>query len=429
MKVFDKIIGYKAVKLELERIADMMLNQQKYKALGVRMPKGLLLFGEPGVGKTLIANCLIEAGKRKVFVCRKDKPNGDFVNAIKKTYTLAKENAPSIVFLDDMDKFANGDERHRNAEEYVTIQSSIDSLDGRDVFTIATVNNRFNLPESLLRAGRFDKTIDIEVPKGDDAVKIVEHYLKQKKYVSNIDPVEIAKILNGKSCAELESVINEAGIYAGYANKQFIEYEDIIKACMRVIFCAPEDNLQENDIFVENTACHEAGHAVVAEILEPGSVSLVSICGHIGEINGVTSYYQNENYWKSKKYMENRVITLLAGKAATELTYGETCDVGAYNDIHRACNIAKRFIDDYCGNGFDKFQFTFTPSNNLINKKETSTFAEIEKYYQIAKKIIIENKEFFDGVIKALLQKKTLIGKDIQQIKNQIKISANQKNK
>lgn len=425
MSEFDKIIGYKAVKLELQRLADIMKNLDKYKNLGVKMPKGLLLSGDPGVGKTLMANCLIKESGRKVFVCRKDKPNGNFVNEIRNIYNLAKESAPCIVLLDDMDKFANGDEMHRNAQEYVTVQSCIDCLEGEDVFTIATVNNKYNLPTSLLRAGRFDKNIEVDVPKGDDAVKIIQHYLKQKKYVSNINPAEIARILNGHSCAELETVVNEAGIYAGYLNKEFIEFDDIIKACMRIIFHAPEDNLNYDNVYMENTAYHEAGHAVVAEILEPNSVNLVSICNHIGDIGGVTSYYQDENYWQSKKYMENRVMVVLAGKAATEVIYGDCCDVGANDDIRRAIKIVERFIDHYCGYGFDKFEFAMHSSNNFLSRREDTVFAEMEKYYQMAKKIIIQNKNFFEDIAKMLIKKKTLVCNDIQQIRSKYKISKN----
>ena len=114
MQEFDKIIGYGSIKKELMRICDIMRNEELYKKLGVFVPSGLLLYGAPGVGKTTMANCFIAASGRKAFVCRKDKPDGDFVNEIKRTFEKAAENAPSIVFLDDMDKFANGDDRHSN---------------------------------------------------------------------------------------------------------------------------------------------------------------------------------------------------------------------------------------------------------------------------------------------------------------------------
>ena len=112
MGKFDGIIGYSAVKKELLQIADTLKNQEHYQKLGVSAPRGLLLFGEPGVGKSLMASAVIEASGRKAFVCRKDQPNGDFVKQIKETFDQAAENAPSIVLLDDMDKFANADERH-----------------------------------------------------------------------------------------------------------------------------------------------------------------------------------------------------------------------------------------------------------------------------------------------------------------------------
>ena len=164
MSEFDKIIGYKDVKAELFRLCDVIKNADKYKALGVAPIGGLLLDGEPGVGKTLMANCFIKESGRKAFVCRKNKPDGEFVNEIKNVFNEAAENAPSIILLDDMDKFANEDDYHRNAEEYVTVQSCIDEIKGKDVFVLATTNGTENLPRSLLRAGRFDCIINVDAP-------------------------------------------------------------------------------------------------------------------------------------------------------------------------------------------------------------------------------------------------------------------------
>ena len=151
MSKFDSIIGYSAIKHDLIRIADTLKSRDAYEKLGVSSPRGLLLHGEPGVGKSLMASAVIEESGRNAFTCRKDKPNGDFVNTIKATFDEAAKNAPSIVFLDDMDKFTNGDELHPNAEEYVTVQSCIDEVRGKDVFVIATVNNKRCLPHSLRR--------------------------------------------------------------------------------------------------------------------------------------------------------------------------------------------------------------------------------------------------------------------------------------
>ena len=133
MSKFDMIIGYTGIKKELQQVADTLKNCEAYEKLNVSLPRELLLYGEPGVGKSLMASALIEASERSVFACRKDKTNGDFVNEIRKVFNKAIENAPLIVYLDDLDKFANGDENHRDAEEYVTVQSCIDEVKEKGV--------------------------------------------------------------------------------------------------------------------------------------------------------------------------------------------------------------------------------------------------------------------------------------------------------
>lgn len=194
MNAFEKIIGYEAIKKELAQISDVLANKEAYERLGVSSPRGLLLHGDPGVGKTLMASAVIKASGRKAFTCRKNSPNGDFVKKIKKTFKDAAEAAPSIVLLDDMDKFANGDDCHPDAEEYVTVQSCIDEIKGKEVFVLATANSLRALPRSLKRAGRFDRVIEVNNPRGEDAVKIIEHYIKGKKFVGDMDAVTVARM-------------------------------------------------------------------------------------------------------------------------------------------------------------------------------------------------------------------------------------------
>ena len=415
MSEFDKIIGYKDIKTELFRICDVIKNADKYKALGVAPIGGLLLDGDPGVGKTLMANCFIKESGRKAFVCRKNKPDGEFVNEIKNVFTEAAENAPSIILLDDMDKFANEDDYHRNAEEYVTVQSCIDEIKGKDVFVLATTNGTDNLPRSLLRAGRFDYVISVDAPEGKDAVEIVKYYLSQKKAVAEIDAEEIARLLNGKSCAVLETVINTAGQYAGYENKEMIGVDDIIRACLRVIYNAPESTVPHNPVVLERTAYHEAGHTVVAEILEPMSVDLVSVRKNTGTVGGFTAYHNPDDYWISKTHMENRVIAILGGKAATELIFGEA-DTGANNDLHRAFDIVQRFADNYCSYGFGYWEGHDSSSDRLLRREDRIT-ADMETYYARARKILIDNKAFLEALAKRLQEKDTLVSSEIKEIK------------
>lgn len=415
MSEFDKIIGYKDVKTELIRLCDVIKNSEKYKALGVAPIGGLLLDGEPGVGKTLMANCFIKESGRKSFVCRKNKPDGEFVNEIKNLFAEAAENEPSIILLDDMDKYANEDDHHRNVEEYVTVQSCIDEIKGKDVFVLATTNGTNNLPKSLLRAGRFDVIITVDTPQGEDAVEIVKYYLSQKKAVAEINAEDVARLLSGRSCAALETVINTAGQYAGYANKEMIDNDDVIRACLRVIYNAPECSVPHNPFILERTAYHEAGHAVVAEILESGSVDLVSVCKNTGTIGGFTAYHNSDDYWASKIYMENRVIALLAGKAASEIVFGEP-DTGVNSDLHRAFDIVQRFADNYCEYGFGYWEDRDS-SPNRLSRREDRISADMEMYYARARKILIDNRDFLERLAKRLQEKDTLVSSEIKEIK------------
>ena len=194
MSAFDKMIGYENIKAELMRVSDVLKDHAKYSKLGVKTPRGVLLYGEPGLGKTMMAECVIEESGRKSFVLRKDQSDGEFIKTIKEIFDKAKAEAPSVILFDDMDKYANEDYQHKDAEEYVAIQSGIDSVKDSEVFVIATVNNEDDLPDSLLRPGRFDIRIEMELPEISDVEKIIEYYLDKKNSVDSVDCEEIATL-------------------------------------------------------------------------------------------------------------------------------------------------------------------------------------------------------------------------------------------
>ncbi len=411
---FNTIIGYTDIKLELSRILDQLTNPEKYAALGVTEPHGLLLHGDPGVGKSTFAKAFLDASGRKIYVCRKDKPNGDFVKEISRIFDEAAANAPSVILLDDVDKFANEDEQHRDAEEFVTVQACIDRVKDKQVFVVATANNIHKLPDSLIRAGRFDHQLWMRCPEGQDAQDIVAYYLSRKAFVADMDTKRIARLLEGKSCAELESVVNLAGTYAAYDGRSQVEMKDMLKAILRIVFGAPEkSNADERSLPL--VACHEAGHAIVAELLEPDSVDLVTVLNHDSQAAGITALYRDAGYFHSKKLMEIRVMCLLAGKAATEICYG-TVDTGANSDLHRAFDIVHRFVDDYCSSGFDKFLFDRQSSDALLGRRDSQVAAEMERYYARARQLLIENRKKLDVLTACLVEEKTLLGDRIQQI-------------
>jgi cell division protease FtsH len=415
-KAFESIIGYAGVKLELMRILDQLRYPEKYTALGVTDTHGLLLYGAPGVGKSTFALDFLNVTGRKTFICRKDKTNGDFVEEIVQTFDQAAEAAPSVILLDDLDKFANGDRRRRDTDEFVTVQTCIDRVKDKQVFVVATANDIDKLPESLTRAGRFDNVLKLECPRGKDAQDIVAHYLSKKAFVADMDVRRIGRLLNGRSCAELETVVNQAGIYAAFDGRQRVEMKDMIKSILRIIFEAPE-SFKEDLRTLPLIACHEAGHALAAELLEPDSVDLITVLNHDSQAAGVTAVSMDECYFHSHEMMEHRVMYLLAGKAATEICYG-IVDPGVVADMRRAFAIVARFVGNYCSFGFDQFVYSNDSSDGLRDRRDSRIATELERYYAQVKKLLIANKDKLVALTDRLVKEKTLLGDQLQEILN-----------
>ncbi len=414
--VFENIIGYDDVKNSLKMIVDVLNNKEKYEKLGCRIPHGLLLHGKPGTGKTSMANCIIDAVNRELFVIRKTSSDGNFVNYINKVFAEAINNQPSIILLDDLDKFSEHENDRSNDEEFVVVQSLIDHVKNKDVFIIATANDVYDLPSSLRRSGRFDIQFKIENPKEAEATKIFEYYLKNKKVDKDINIKNISVVLSGKSCADLEKVCNQAGIYAGYNDKDKIGMEDLLKAALEMQYDCNYISASEEYEDSIKVAYHEAGHALVGELLEKNSVSFITIMKNDGDISGFTSFHENDKYFSSFKCMENRVKTLLAGKAATEIVYNE-CDVGAGKDLERAFKIVSRFIDDYCLNGFEcRTNEGFETSNDTMNNYDKKVRELIDKYYNEVKIMLVEHRKKLDKIANELRKKKVLFQDEIDKL-------------
>lgn len=425
MNAFDRIIGYSSIKRELMQISDTLKNRSVYEKLGVTAPRGLLLYGEPGVGKSLMASAVIEGSGLRTFVLRKDLPNGDFVKEIKSVFEKAAENAPAIVYLDDIDKFANGDERHPDAEEYVTVQSCIDEVKDRAVFVLATANRLRCLPDSLLRAGRIDRKVKVNSPRGRDAEEIVAHYIKNKEFAGDVDVKAIAHIMEGRSCAELETVINEAGLYAGYEKAAQITMDHFVAAYLRTVANEPAAcsdlgaDLSVADENYRQVVYHEAGHAVVSEVLCPGSITLISVHNSGSDYGGTTDYFNDKStpylYWE-----KSRIISALGGIAATEQKFG-LFDVGGSRDLDIAFNDVWRLVVDDCVCGFHLHASEYN-SDRLHSEQEQAVSSEVERYYRKAKEILSLNAEFLEKLAAALAKKTLLSAVDVRNIREQCNI-------
>ena len=420
MSAFDKVIGYEKEKEELIQLCDMAKHAEKYAALGVTLPRGVLLHGVPGVGKTLMASALVEEMGRKSFVLRKDKSIQDFVDEIGKTFARAKEAAPSVIFLDDLDKFAS-DSNSRNPEELIAVQFGIDEVKSCDVFVIATANEIRELPSSLRRPGRFDRILKICSPNRRVAAAIVRHYLTGKKVAQEVTAESIARLLDGNSCAALESVLNEAGIYAGYENKTEIKREHIVRAVLRDIFEADESVNEMSAAEKEEVAFHEAGHAVAALAFDPEGVGLISVRPSKSDARGVVQIFKSEDYCGSYNKMHERVISLLAGRAAVELKFGRT-DVGATSDIERAAFIAERFVTDYGMSGFELLR----PDNRTLTAEGhdervvVGRNAMLARCYEEAKDVLRRNWAFVEKLAAALVERDTLVFEEIDELRREM---------
>ena len=420
---FDKVIGYETIKKELFQICDMIHHKEKYKKIGASLPKGLILYGNPGLGKTLLSTAFIEESGIPSYTIRRNKGEGDFIAEIADTFAKAKENAPCIVFLDDLDKFANEDEKHRDAKEYVAVQAGIDDVAQQEVFVIATANDMDKLPESLVRSGRFDRTIEIEKPDEEDAEKIIKYYLSNKPVSPSVNFEDLSKMIRYSSCAELETILNEAAIIAAYSGNEQIEMNDLVSAVLRQQYDSPDEAFTvTDDDEARRTAIHEAGHLVCSEVLCPESVGLASIRPN-GRSHGTGGFIYR---CKDLRRRPHFILVALASKAAVELYYADHVAAGCSSDLKRAAGLLREGILESATSGFGMINGQFRPgecSESLSARREAVVSALLEQYFLKSKDIMIKNRSFLEKIADELVQKGTLLYSDIHRIKESVTIT------
>lgn len=415
MTSFDKIIGYDTIKEEMLQIIDMIHRKDEYKKLGAKLPSGVLLYGDPGLGKTLMAKSFIEEAALPTYTLRRDKGTDDFIGTITATFDEAAKHAPSVIFLDDMDKFANEDDTHTDAEEYVAIQSGIDAAKGRDVFLIATANNIHKLPASLTRSGRFDRRIHIQRPSRRDAEHIIAYYLRDKKVSADVNMDDLSKMINYRSCADLETILNEAAIKAAYERSESIGMRHLLAAVLRRQYTSPDNLTSTDPAELEMIAVHEAGHAVVSEVLCPGSVGLISIRSTGRDSDGGFTHL-----CKPSCHRIDRVLTGLGGKAAVELRFAKTCASGCQRDLYNAYSLIREGIADNATAGFSGLDVSgpeYPVSQRWLEKTEDLVHAELEHALLQTRNILLENKEFLEKLTAELMEKETLLYSDIRRVR------------
>jgi cell division protease FtsH len=347
------------------------------------------------------------------YTLRRTKADGDFINGIKQTFNDAAKNEPSVILLDDMDKFVSEEGRK---EEFSVVQACIDEVKGKQVFVIATANSTRDMPSSLTRAGRFDRKIEVKIPSGQDAVDIVHYYLKSKTLDEDVDFTDVAKMMSRKSCAELGGVINEAAIYAGFERSEKVCMRHLVRAFLRTYFrsneAAPWEQLDEKKR--KKLAYHEAGHAAVAELLKPNSVGIISIHSGIEFATkgfvGMCERIEND---------EEQISLSIAGKVVSEMMLGEI-DEGAFRDMERAIFVIR---EELCDKGFYGMDLVTHFKEDMSETKhvlqENCIRSELERQRYRVMKLLTEHRTFFDLIAKELMQKETLLYSDMQRIRKE----------
>lgn len=417
MNFFNNVIGYDKIKEELMQVCDMIRNRELYEGLGAKMPSGILLFGKPGLGKTLLANAfMMESGLKRYTVGLLDAKD-DIVKAVDNAFKLAQDNAPAIVFLDDMDKLANEDETHRDAREYVAIQAAIDGVKGKNVLVVATANDIDKLPESLIRDGRFDHRIEVETPNDADARKIIEYYLKSKKVGESVNMEDLCMMISYHSCAELETILNEAAIHAGRSRHDAVEMDDLVKTVLRMNFHTDQNYENTSEEEVRKVALHEAGHLTICEAITPGSVGIATLTVNDDSVAGTV------RRCKELKRRTYEILVTLGGKVATELYFSETCASGCQRDLDMAVSNIWSGIAHSGTHGIglvDPTPGRVEPSDAYRNDVERVVHSALERYIFKARDILLKNKEFLEKITEALIEKKTLLYSDIRAIRESV---------
>lgn len=417
MDLFDqRVIGYDATKEVLRQILDILKRRSDYEQRGAALPHGLLMVSEPGLGKSLLAATFMEESNRCCAVLRKDSSDESFLVSLKEAFSHAKETAPSVLLLEDINLYADSPSPY--GPQWAALQSAMDGVKDDDVFVIATANTTSCIPQSLLRPGRFDYTINLEPPQGDTAIRIAEHYLKDRPLDDDVIVSDIVKAMGGStSCAVLETVMNVAAINSCYRGAEKIGKADLVDAVLQVVYKIKKDDTERNPDIAQ-IALHEAAHVVAADVLKPDSVSLVTLRKN-GRGQGMTQYYLDKEISTESEFL-NLATKSLAGKAGVEMVYDQF-DMGAREDLRTAAYYVRQWIESFGGSGFVGIVCEQTSaSESILANNEKLAAAKLEELYRAARSLLRDNYDFMIAVQQALLERETLLGSDIARIRNQL---------
>ncbi len=437
---FADVAGLEGAKIEVMEIVDFLKNSKKYTDLGGKIPKGALLVGLPGTGKTLLAKAVAGEAKVPFFSIS----GSDFVemfvgvgaSRVRDLFKTAKEKAPCIIFIDEIDAIGRARGKNlasgSNDERENTLNQLLTEMDGfgtnAGVIILAATNRADVLDKALLRAGRFDRQIYVDLPDLIERKAIFKVHTKNLKYdKKEVDLDFLARQTPGFSGADIANVCNESALIAARHNKKLIGKQDFLDAVDRIVGGLEKKNKVIAPNEKKTIAYHEAGHASVSWMLEHAHPLVKVTIVPRGQALGAAWYLPEERQITTKTQMLHQMISLLGGRASEEIVFGEV-STGALNDLERTTKMAYSMVayyglNDKIGNlsyydssGQSEYGFTKPFSEKTAERIDDEIHKMIEEAYLKAKEILTENREKLDTLALLLLEKEVIFREDLERI-------------
>ncbi len=436
---FKDVAGLEEAKVEIMEIVDFLKNPQKYRDLGGKIPKGALLVGPPGTGKTLLAKAVAGEANVPFFSIS----GSDFVemfvgvgaSRVRDLFRQAKEKAPCIVFIDEIDAigrargknvgFSSNDERENTLNQLLTEMDGFGTNAG--VIMLAATNRADILDKALLRAGRFDRQIHVELPDIKERREIFDVHLKNLKLVKNLDRDFLAKQTPGFSGADIANVCNEAALIAARGNKKAIDKEDFLSAIDRIIGGLERKNTIITRTEKRTIAYHEAGHATVSWLLEHAHPLIKVTIIPRGKALGAAWYLPDERQITTREQLLDEMASILGGRASSEMNFGPI-STGALNVLYSATKqdfdmVAYFGMSDRVGNmsyydssGQSEMGFTKPYSEKTAQDIDTEARAIIDTAYKMAQETLAAHREGLIQLAEMLLEREVIFAEDLEKI-------------
>lgn len=437
---FSDVAGEDEAKENLTEIVEYLHNPNKYKDIGASMPKGILLVGPPGTGKTMLAKAVAGEANVPFFSMSGSEFVEMFVgmgaSKVRDLFKQAKEKAPCIVFIDEIDAIGKKRDGHigGNDEREQTLNQLLTEMDGFEgnsgVMILAATNRPDALDPALTRPGRFDRRVPVELPDLKGREEILKVHAKKIKIADDVNFKIIARMASGASGAELANIINEAALRAVRGNRRFVNQSDLEESIEVVIAGYQKKNSILTDAEKWRVSYHEVGHALVAaKQTNSAPVTKITIIPRTSGALGYTMQVDEGNhYLMTKTELENKIATLTGGRAAEEVVFGDV-STGASNDIEQATKLARSMITRYgMSKDFDMVALETVTNQylggdtSLVASAETAAIIDkqvvtlVKAQHEKAAQILLENREKLEEIAHFLYEKESITGEEFMEI-------------